>query len=203
MSYVGPAEFKAWVSVDDTFDDTQIQTVLDAASRNIDRVCGRRFTLETAATKTYLTHDPNRLEVTDLIAVTSITVDVTGNHTFTRTLTTANYELSPYQDETGAASVRFQEVRIWPTSTVGFSPGHLTRIVGNFGYVDEDGLTPADIKQACLILASRLWKRRETPFGVLSLPDIGSAVQLRKTDPDVASLLAPYALSGAATWVVV
>lgn len=201
MSYATAAEFKAWIGVDDVEDDTSIQSALDAATRAIDRATSRHFTRETGVTKTYQATCANELAVTDLISATSITVDINGNHTFTRSLTTDDYDLYPYVDETGLLSTRYSSIKIRPTSTQGFAPGYLVQVTGNFGYVDTGNVTPADIKQACLILASRLWKRRETPFGVLSLPDIGTGVQLRRTDPDVANLLEPYTLSN--SWVAV
>lgn len=201
MSYASPAEFKSWAGIDDVESDTEIQMVLDAATRSIDRVTGRHFTLEEGVTKYYVANYADHLNVSDLIAADSISIDVNGTRTYSETLSAANYELLPYLDETGATSVRFQEIRVWPTSSSLFSPGYTVRIVGDFGYVDEDGNTPADIKQACLILASRLWKRRETPFGVLSIPDLGTTAQIRKTDPDVANLLEPYTRSQA--WVMV
>lgn len=199
MSYASAAEFRAWVDVDDVDDASEIQMVLDAATRSIDRLCGRHFTLETGVTKTYTAVDPWCLPVTDLISVTSLTVDIDGRRTFSRTLTTANYELLPYVDEAGLAPVRFQEVRILPTSSTGFAPGYLVRIAGNFGYV-VSGAAPSDVKTACAILAARLWKRRETPLGALSVPDLGTFQQIRKTDPDVAALLEPY--SKRESWVV-
>jgi hypothetical protein len=201
VSYATKAEFKAWIGVDDVEDDESIQSALDAATRSIDRMTNRHFTRETGVTKTYQATCANELAVSDLISVSSITVDINGNHTYSRTLSTDNYDLYPYVDETGMLSTRYSSIRIRPISSLGFAPGYLVRVVGDFGYVDADNHTPADIKQACLILASRLWKRRETPFGVLSMPDIGTGVQLRRTDPDVANLLDPYTLSN--SWVAV
>lgn len=199
MSYASRAEFRAWVSADDVNDDSEIQMVLDAATRSIDRLCGRHFTLEVGVTKTYTATNAWCLPVTDLVSVTSLTVDADGTRTFGRTLTTANYELLPYVDEAGLAPVRYQEVRILPTSSTGFAPGYLARITGNFGYV-VGTQPPADVKMACAILAARLWKRRETPLGALSIPDLGTFQQIRKTDPDVATLLEPYNKSE--SWVV-
>lgn len=193
MSYATLAEFKGWIDIDDTIEDTEIQQKLDATSRTIDRMCGRRFAVETAATKTFWASDPNNLQVPDLISLTSLAVDVNGNGTYSRTLTTANYELLPYMDETGAAAVRYDRIRILPTSSIGFYPGHRVRAIGNWGYVvGASNAAPDDVKLACLILTARLWKRRETPLGILGQTDLGTFERIRSEDPDVSMLLKPY-----------
>lgn len=201
MSYATKAEFKAWIGIDDVEDDQSIQSALDAATRAIDRTTGRHFTREVGVTKTYQATIPSELAVVDLISATNITADINGTHTFTRTITTDDYDLYPYVDETGLPSLRFNSIRIRQNRNNGFAPGYLVQVTGNFGYVDTNNTTPADIKQACLIWASRLWKRRETPFGVVSISDIGTGVQIKQTDPDVVALLDPYTLRE--DWVAV
>ena len=75
------------------------------------------------------------------------------------------------------------------------------RVVGSFGCV-VDGGPPVEVRQSALILASRLYKRAEAPFGVLQNTDLGQYTRLSQTDPDVANLLAPWRLTGA-SWVMV
>jgi hypothetical protein len=98
-------------------------------------------------------------------------------------------------------SVRYQQVRIWPTASQSFAGGRLVRIVGDFGYVDTGNVTPADIKLACQLLAARLWKRRQMPTGVIAIPDLGTFERMPSSDPDVKTLLKPYVRGNA--WVVV
>lgn len=52
-------------------------------------------------------------------------------------------------------------------------------------------LSPAQ-EQAALIQAARLWRRRDTPEGVIAFDEIG-AVRLSRLDTDVAMLLTPKA----------
>lgn len=47
---------------------------------------------------------------------------------------------------------------------------------------------PADVTLGALVLAFRLWRRRDSPLGVASLGGDATAYVTR-TDPDVASLL--------------
>lgn len=199
MAYATADELQAWIGIDDPNEDTLFDTtLLDAATRTIDRMCGRHFTTETAVTKYYYPVEAGRLDVVDLVSVTSIAIDISQNSTFTRALLTTDYELRPFMDETGKASVRFQEVRIRPLAQTGFSPGYLTRIVGTFGW----SAVPSEVKQACLILAARYWKRHETPVGILNVGgDIGQSQRITSKDPDVNNLLRPYIR--ASEWVAV
>lgn len=50
-----------------------------------------------------------------------------------------------------------------------------------------------NIREATLILAARLWKRRETGYAnTVVNPTVGTFETFRKNDPDVAALLDPY-----------
>lgn len=204
MSYVTLAELKTWMAGGgdiDTADDVPLQTVLDAATRWIDRQCGRHFTRETGVTKYYWPTWNGRLDVVDLISITTLASDSSGNRTFSTSFTSTDYELLPYVDESGLPATRFQAIRTWPTSSKSFTPGRLVKIVGDFGYVDTGSVVPADVKQACLIVGSRLWKRHEMPTGVTVVPDLGTVERISRTDPDVEALLEPYVRSS--SWVLV
>lgn len=77
----------------------------------------------------------------------------------------------------------------WPVlalEAVGRSWCGLLRVTATWGWET----TPPPVVTATLILAARLWKRGTTPEGVIS-GEFG-AIQLRRTDPDVAKLLEPY-----------
>ena len=55
---------------------------------------------------------------------------------------------------------------------------------------------PAQVAQATLIQAARLYKRRESPEGVLGNAEWGS-IRLSRVDPDVAALLSRFTRLGA------
>lgn len=46
-----------------------------------------------------------------------------------------------------------------------------------------------DVQHAILLVASRLYKRRESPEGVAGFDDLGSAVRIVARDPDIERLL--------------
>jgi hypothetical protein len=189
-------ELKAWLEITDDDDDFKLQLALDSATDWITNHTGRTFVLA-EATRTYLADDLGQVEVVDLVTVTSVKTDTSGNRTFATTLSASDYELLPRNES------RYQRIRIWPTSSQSFGQGRLVQVVGEFGYVENDR-PPAAVKQACLILATRYFKRDDAPFGILSATDIGQFERLSKEDPDVISLLAPYRAAGeSAAWVMV
>jgi hypothetical protein len=197
MSYATLAEFKEWVSEGSLFDaesDDQIQMVLDAVDLAVNRYCGRTFGVEQDVSKFYYPQSTDEVQVTDLLTVTSLASDTSGDRTYSLLFAPA--------DASGQPAVRYDLIRLWPTTSKSFSPGRLVKIVGDFGYVDANGNPPADVKTASLIMASRWWKRRETPLGILSATDLGTFERLSKEDPDVSTLLAPYSGSRSG-WVAV
>jgi hypothetical protein len=59
------------------------------------------------------------------------------------------------------------------------------QVLGKFGFA----AIPAAVRQACLIQATRIYKRRDAPFGVTGSAEMGTLQILGRIDPDVASLL--------------
>jgi hypothetical protein len=57
-----------------------------------------------------------------------------------------------------------------------------------FGYTS----VPIEVKQACLIQASRLMKRHDSPLGVAGFGDLGVVRVSSRVDPDVAQLIDSY-----------
>ena len=202
--YASLEEFKTWLSLpveDDGLNDHHLEPVLLAADRWIDQQCGRHFSLEQDAIKQYYSSAEGYLDVVDLVAVTSIKLDTSGNRTFATTLDADDYELLPYLGSDGRPAERFDQISIWPQSSRSFGYGELVQIVGDFGYV-VDGGPPNEIRLASLLLASRWWKRHETPLGILGTTDLGTFERISKTDPDIVMMLQPYSRTGA-SWVLV
>jgi hypothetical protein len=196
-------ELKQWLAGDaiaDRDDDRGLQITLDAASAWVERRCGRTFSLHQAEDQDFYPNAEGLLDVVDLVAATGITVDSRGDRSFATSLESTDYELLPTRDSRGRPSVRYQQVRIWPTSSRSFGQGQLVRVTGDFGYVVDDA-APVEIKQAVLILASRFWKRHEAPLGVLQSVSLGIFERISKEDPDVMTLLAPFDRTTA--WVAV
>lgn len=200
MSYASLAEFKQFLGGNlDATKDVDRQRALDSATAAIDDYCGRTFGVDAAdVTQLYYPNRDGLLDVVDLVSITTLKVDSHGDRTYATTLAPTDYELLPYN------APRYDQIRIWPTSSKTMGPGRLVQIVGKFGYT-ENGAVPAPVVQACLILANRFASRAQNPFGILQTPDIGQYTRISKEDPDMANLLKPYSRGSQGTdpWVVV
>ena len=188
--YATSTELKATLGLTgETYADADVAVAVEAASRQIEQWCGRRFWKDTNDSTRYYT--PIRsgwCSIDDVADVTSVKTDLDGDGTFETTLTeNTHFTFDPLNAETDG----------WPRTAVRIVPrsgSYLStdprslQVVGKHGW---DAVPPV-IEQATTILASRLLKRaRETPYGIQSSLE-GEAVRIEAMDPDVAMLIGPY-----------
>jgi hypothetical protein len=187
-AYIGLNELKAalGVSVSDTTDDAALSLAIDAACEVVNNYCGRRFDL-VSATRYYNVTDAGWLDVPDLVSITTLKTDEGYDGTFERTWATTDYHLTPY----GALDMGSTYTRIirsldgdyfFPVGT------RSVEIAGTFGYEE----VPAAVRQATLIQATRLFKRKDAPFGVIGSAEMGQLQVVPALDPDIKLLLAGY-----------
>ena len=62
------------------------------------------------------------------------------------------------------------------------------KITGTWGWSE----VPAPVTQACIIQAARIYKRNDSPTGVMGFGDMGIIRVGTQLDPDVKQLLEPY-----------
>jgi hypothetical protein len=183
---------KLGIEADDTTRDELLTKALAASSRGIDRVTGRRFWLdETATTRTVNPRgrvvreaDGDLLLVNDIGNTASLVVEIGSGSTFTAV---TDYETSPDnaladgQPVTGLLRLN----GTWGTGTT------RVRITARFGWPT----VPDEITEAALIQATRLYKRKDSPEGIIGSAEWGVR-NLSRRDPDVWNLLEPYVLPG-------
>lgn len=181
---------KATIGATNDADDAALQLAIDAASRMIDQYTGRTFTAETAATKYFFPTSYTFLDLTpDIRTVTSVAVDNVGDLTFATSLASTDYlklPLNPLPD-----SGIYNALQISAISSKVFYVGQQVKVIGDWGYT-VNGYAPSVIEQACLLQASRLFKRRESPFGILQSVDLGTYTRISNVDPDVKALVMQY-----------
>lgn len=198
MIYASKETFKDDVDVvaNNSAQDTKILRALNGASRGIDRITGRRFWLDDAPSSRDLTMD-GRVTTTqsgeqllmlngwDIATSAGLTVALGSYGGFFTPLTTfATYPDRALVDGRPIEGI-VQPVGIWIQL-----PGSRVRITAQWGWP----AVPDDIQQATLILARRLFNRKDSPSGVMGTPDW--VVNLAKSDPDVVMLTQQFALPG-------
>lgn len=191
--YVTAGELKSYLRIDagDTADDVQAALAVTAASRAVDKTCSfgfpRQFGQVAAPEARFYTarYDVSRcrwvVQIDDLQDATGLTV----------TTSAGTVDLFVKQPVNAAATgkpwtrlVVDPEAAVIPKGTE-----NEVTVTAKYGW----STVPVTIKQATLLQASRLFKRRDAPFGVAGSPEAGSEIRLlARVDPDVAVTLRPY-----------
>lgn len=189
--YASLADLKvATGEIVDTTRDSLLTMALSAASRGVDKYCGRRFYADKTATARQFRTDGAKvcapdgelLFIDDLSSTTGLVVEVGDGTTFstvTDYLTEAPNALVQNWPITGLR----RKLAYWTTTRV--------RVTGLWGWPQ----IPDEVSQATLLQASRLFNRRKSPEGVTGNAEWG-LVHVTRVDPDVASLLQPYQILG-------
>lgn len=188
--YVTRAEIKAQLGIDtlDTADDALIDIMITTASRAIDTETNRQFGSTSGPEVRYYP-----AEWRDERGVWVAVID----DTFASSLTIANgdgdsitdYRLEPRN--AAAIGRPYERLVVGRDSSVVpvWADYELTVTANPWGWT----ATPTAIKGATRLQVSRLFARRESPYGVAGSPDLGSEIRLlAKLDPDVAVAVAGY-----------
>lgn len=195
MAYATSDEFKVFVGIPpaDTIDNAAITLALDAASAQVDGWCDRTFTVDVSPTsRDYMVVDTVRLDVDPIATLTGLVVatDPDGDGTFDVTWAASDYRVEPIN----AAAAGWPWDRIVAVGPRWF-PRNLyrptVRVTATFGW--PGGTVPQAVKLATLIQASRLFKRKDAPFGVAGSVEFGSEMRLlNELDRDAQNLLRRY-----------
>lgn len=169
--YMSLEDFKARQNpeIDEPDNDTQIENVIEAVSRTIDQVLTKRrgvmtrfYTTASDETRIYRARFEDLCVIDDLLTVTSVKTDTTGDGTYDTTLTA--YRQLPVNNGLDTDE---------PSYALGINPGGTSfsllpygvEVVGTFGFSTE-AAQPDAINEACFLAASRLWARRDSLFGL-------------------------------------
>ena len=193
--YTSVTDLNRYIGLDsgDTVDETLLEQAINAASRMIDAYCRRRFYADDEATARYFTTGSSDLiYVDDFHTSTGLVVatDSGADGTYSTTWATSDYLLEPTNSERGGISG-------WPYDAL--------RAVGDYSFTGRWTVrnrpylkvtakwgwaaVPDVVEQACLVLASEIFKLKDAPFGVAGFGEFG-AVRVRE-NPMVARLLDP------------
>ena len=170
-----------------TTNDSMMENIVEAVSRWIDAYCGRIFYTTSSETRVY-TPITSHLVVTDDIAtITSVKLD-TGSRAYGTTMAATDYDTLPYN--TTATVMPIMGLTLSPNSAYSFYPSitKSVQVVGTFGV--PSGCTWLEqVREACEIQCARIYKRKDSPFGVTGTGALGQISVLEGLDTDVKALL--------------
>jgi hypothetical protein len=172
----------------DTIDDAMLEMAIESASRMIDAECDRNFYSSGTATRDYLPNDEYTVDTDDLTQIVSVRIDSDGDQTFTITLAESDYQAEPLNQRVSGNAYPIYRLRMIGDYLLPIWGKQATvRIQGVYGFTP----VPIQVTQACLLQASRLHKRADSPLGMTWGVD-GMGMRVGKVDPDVAMLIRPF-----------
>lgn len=192
--YTTLAEVKNGLQIDDIYDDTAIEAAILAASRMIDDYCQRFFykegTVQNPATKYYTAYSPWYIETDDIVQVTELACDPDFDQSYAQIWNVTTPPLDVMYEPVNNPSQGFPYTRILAIGSYVFPYffPQTVRIKGIFGYPE----VPYEVQLACKIQASRLFVRKQSPFGIAGSVELGTVRLNSRLDPDVEMLLKTF-----------
>ena len=192
--YCTLAELKASLNITDSIDDTALESAITAASRMIDDYTERFFyvngSVGSPVTRYYTPVDPYTINIDDITTVSEIASDDNFDRTFGTVWSTTDYMVEPINNP----------VKSWPYNRVLAIGAYIfpyqlpqsVRVKGVWGW----SAVPAEVNMAALIQSSRLFGRRQSPFGIAGSPEMGTVRLFSRLDADVEVLLRPFRKNG-------
>ena len=187
--YCTLAEVRARLELEatSTSNNSIIEANIEAVSRWIDHYCGRKFYANTDAHYYTAEYTDVLFVGDDIISIDTMGTDSDGDRTYETTWTSDDYDLMPYN----------AAIDGWPYSWIETTPNgdyafpkvkKGVKIEGTFGWTSA----PDAVNEACIIQATRIYKRKDSPLGIAGVSEFGNIQMVSEMDADVKALLEPY-----------
>jgi hypothetical protein len=188
--YCTLSELKDSLQIDDSVDNASLEAAIMSASRMIDDYTQRFFykdgTVGSPVSRYYTPEDAISLNIDDIVSITSVATDNDLEFTYTTVWATSDFVVEPINNpRKGWPYNRLVAVGayVWP-----FQIPQSVKITGAWGWSS----VPQEIQLATKIQASRLFIRRQSPFGIAGSPELGTVRLSSRLDPDVEALIRPF-----------
>lgn len=190
--YCTLSELKASLGISDTTDDARLERAVEGASRRIDGRTRRRFYVDAdVSARVFEPTSSYICPVDDISTLTGfiLKTDDDGDGVHEHTWTVADYELRPLNaSATGEPwNLIIGVEELFPLAVLGAKAP--VQVTAKWGWPS----VPVAIREAAIMLSARMFRRADSPLGVLGFGDLG-AVRVGRLDPDIDELVAPYVL---------
>lgn len=175
-------------------DDVLFDNCAGAASRDVDAWCGRQFWVTGTAVRVFNADDNNTCQIDD-IPGTAITLKTSSaaNGTYDVTWSATDYQLEPLNGVLAGLTWPYTRIRAvdryaFP-NLVGRDRQAWVQVTSTFGFGTA---VPEPVREATILWAERLYKRYDSPTGIIGFGDLGGVRVSRFIDPDIALGLESY-----------
>ena len=188
--YCTLSDLKTSLAIEDIQDDTALEAAILTASRMVDDYTGRFFykdgTTGSPVTRYYTAQDWWLCNIDDFVSLNEIATDDNFDQTYDTVWAVSDYMTEPVNNPR----------RGWPMNrllAIGayifpYNLPQSVRVKAVWGW----SAVPAEIAMATKLQASRLFVRRQSPFGVAGTPEMGTIRLTSRLDPDVEALVRPF-----------
>lgn len=180
-------QIKAAIGIADGIDDSLLEMAVESASRQIDSYTERYFYNAGTATKIFSPVDNYVCATEDFITLTQVQTSEDGE-SWDTTWGTEDWQAEPLNGRAGGIQSAYTQIRAVDSYLFPVREGEATvRLTGTWGW----SAVPIAITQATVILGSRIFKRLDSPLGIIS-GELGAMRVGFRLDPDVQHLIEPY-----------
>jgi hypothetical protein len=185
--YATLQQIKAAIGIADGFEDSLLEMAIESASRQIDSYTERVFYNAGTAVRIYSPLDNYVLPTDDFISLSKVETSEDGE-SFDTEWAATDWQAEPLNNLAGGLVTSYTQIRAVDNYLFPVREGEATaRLTGVWGWSS----VPIAITQATIILGSRIFKRLDSPLGIIS-GELGSMRVGFRLDPDVQHLIEPY-----------
>lgn len=192
--YTTLSDVKNALQIEDTLDDTAIEAAILTASRQIDEYCQRFFyqegTTGSPSVRYYTAYSPWYIETDDIVSVNQLATDPDFDQSYSTIWNTTTAPLDVMYEPVNNPKKGWPYTRILAIGSQVFPYffPQTVKITGVFGFPQ----VPYEVELACKIQASRLFVRKQSPFGIAGSVELGTVRLNSRLDPDVEMLLKTF-----------
>ena len=183
--YATLAQVKAALRITDSIDDSLLELAIESASRAIDQYTNRNFYNAGPAVRYYAPTDSLNVDIDDMVSLVTLQTMSDDEPVFDTTWGSDDYQLEPLNGIADGIAQPYNHIRAVGDYTFLTLDNEATiKVTAVWGWAT----TPIQITQATVIQASRIYKRLDSPLGIIS-GELGSMRIGSRLDPDVAQLV--------------